>query len=40
MKVSLFFATIMTKYYSLARIKLGCELRVVDMKTEARPEVI
>jgi len=30
----------MTEYYFLARINLWCEVRVVDMKTEARPEVI
>jgi len=39
MKVFLLFATIITAYYSLARIKLECELRVVDMKTEARTEL-
>jgi len=37
---TIFFATIMTEYYSLARIKLGCEVRGVDLKTEARPEGI
>jgi len=30
----------MTEYYSLARIKLGCEVRGVELKTEARPEGI
>jgi len=40
MKVLSFFATIMTEYYSLARINLGCEVRGVDMKTEARLEDI
>lgn len=30
----------MTEYYSLARIKLGCEVRGVDLKIEARQEVI
>lgn len=40
MKVLSFFATIMKEYYSLARIKLGCEVRGVDLKIEARQEVI
>jgi hypothetical protein len=33
-------AAIMREYYSLARIKLGCEVRVVDLETEAKPEGI
>jgi hypothetical protein len=28
----------MAKYYSLAPIKLGCEVRGVALKTEKRPE--
>jgi len=30
----------MKEYYSLARIKLGCEVRGVDLKIEARQEGI
>ncbi|PSN29166.1 hypothetical protein C0J52_25922 [Blattella germanica] len=30
----------MSKYYNLTPIKLGCEIRGVDLKTENRPEVI
>ena len=30
----------MTEYYSLAQIKLGFEVRGVDLETEARPEGI
>jgi hypothetical protein len=28
----------MAKYYSFTPIKLGCEVRGVDLETEARPE--
>jgi hypothetical protein len=40
MKFLSLFATIMTEYYALARINLGCEVRGVDLKTEAKPEGI
>jgi hypothetical protein len=38
MKIFSFVSTRMAKYYSLTPIKLGCEVRGVDLKTEARPE--
>jgi hypothetical protein len=34
------FGQTMREYYPFARIKLGCQVRVVDLKTEARPEVL
>jgi hypothetical protein len=38
MKVLSFNNTRMAKYYFLTPIKLGCEVRGVDLNTEARPE--
>lgn len=40
MKLFSAFRTRMTNYYSLTPIKLGCEVRGVDLKTEDRKEVL
>jgi hypothetical protein len=40
MKDLLFFFIILTEYYALAGTNVVCEVRVEDLKTEAKPKGI